>query len=213
MSAPENAHSADRTTPQGEALSSAALAERASGTLPNGVGGDGAVSEPAAETEIWTGRTHWKHYAGRLSVWLLANLAFAVLITRVTPHVGWLNFRRSSLIVLVVLALSGLEIVIRKVVLKILKHRYRLTTQRLFIERGIVSQTVDQTELIRVDDVRLYKSFQDRLFGLGSVALVTTDATDREIVIEGIAQPEQVAEAVRAYMRTLRRKSLFVENL
>jgi hypothetical protein len=72
---------------------------------------------------------------------------------------------------------------------------------------------VDQTELIRVDDVRIHKTLLDRIFGLGTIAILSTDATDREVVIAGVADPDQVAEALRRNMRTLRQKSLFVEHL
>ena len=59
----------------------------------------------------------------------------------------------------------------------------------------------------------MYKSVTDRLFGLGTVAILTTDASDRELRIEGITQPEHVAESIRGRMRTMRQKSLFVERL
>jgi hypothetical protein len=64
-----------------------------------------------------------------------------------------------------------------------------------------------------VDDVRLYKPLLNRVFGLGSVAVVSTDATDREVLITGIADPDRVAEAIRGQMRALRRQSVFVENI
>ncbi|GAF98359.1 unnamed protein product [marine sediment metagenome] len=175
--------------------------------------GDGAALDETAETEIWVGRTHWKHYAGRLGMWLFGNIAFAVLVIWLAPRIEWLTFSRAFTGIVIIFVISGLEFVVRRVLLKIVDHRYRVTTQRLFIERGILSQTVDQTELIRVDDVRIHKSFLGRVFGLGSVAIVSTDATDREVVIEGIAEPEKVAEAIRTRMRTMRKKSLFIENL
>ena len=103
--------------------------------------------------------------------------------------------------------------VIGGIFLRILGCSYRLTTERLFIERGILSRTIDQTELIRVDDVRIHKSLVDRLFGLGTVTVKSTDATDRDLSVEGISEPEKVAEAIRTRMRTLRRQSLFVESL
>lgn len=174
--------------------------------------GDGAALDPGAETELWTGRTQWKHYAGRLVLWVVGNILVAVLLGWLASHVGWLTARGVFWVIVGIIVVSGI-LVVGRVFIRILGLRYRLTTQRLFIERGILSRTVDQTELIRVDDVRLYKSFLDRLFGLGSVAILSTDATDREILIEGIAEAEQVAEAIRAHMRVLRRKSLFVENL
>lgn len=180
--------------------------------LETAVGGDGAAPDPEAETEIWVGRTHWKHYAGRLALWLAANVVVAVAIGWVAGRVSWLGARGAFGVILGLLILSGL-FVVGRVALTILGRRYRVTSQRLFIDRGILSQTVDQTELIRVDDVRIHKSFLDRVFGLGSVGILSTDASDREIRIEGIANPDAVAEAIRTHMRTLRRKSLFVENL
>jgi membrane protein YdbS with pleckstrin-like domain len=174
--------------------------------------GDGAVLDPGGETELWVGRTHWKHYMGRLLLWAAGSVAVVAFLWWLAARVEWLGpggvFWWSAGIV----ALSGI-LIVGRVFLRIIGHRYRLTTQRLFIERGILSQTVDQTELIRVDDVRLYKSFLDRVFGLGSVAILSTDATDKEVVIEGIVESEKVGEAIRTRMRTMRRKSLFVENL
>ncbi|MCH7814752.1 MAG: PH domain-containing protein [Planctomycetes bacterium] len=176
------------------------------------IGGDGADLESAAESEIWSGRTHWKHYAGRLSLWLLANVSLVILIAWAAARFEWLTGGVAFGITLVV-ALVSAALILGRVALVILGHRYRLTSQRLFIVRGLLSQTVDQTELIRVDDVRLHKTVIDRIFGLGSVQILSTDATDREVRIEGIADPETVAEAIRSNMRILRRKSLFIENL
>ena len=178
----------------------------------HGIGGDGDQVEPAAETDIWAGRTHWKHHAGRLALWLVANVVVAVLIGWMAGRADWLGAGGAFWIIVVIVVASG-AIVVGGVAAKILGTRYRLTTQRLFIERGIVSQTVDQTELIRVDDVRLKRGLVDRMFGLGSVESLSTDATDRVTVIAGIAEPEKVAEAIRTRMRTMRKKSLFVENL
>ena len=97
--------------------------------------------------------------------------------------------------------------------IRIWQTHYRLTSQRLFIERGILSRTMDQTELIRVDDVRMQQSFVNRIFNIGTVLLMTTDVTDRAVAITGIKDPIRVTELIRQQMRTLRGKSLFVENL
>ena len=175
-------------------------------------GGDGAPMDTGAEAEIWVGRTHWKHFAGRLIVWGVCNVALAVIVGWVASRVDWLGFTGAFWAIAGVVVVSGI-FVVGRVVLAVLGHRYRLTSQRLFIERGILSRSVDQTELIRVDDVRLHKSFLNRVFGLGSVGIVSTDTSDREVVIEGIREAEKVAEAIRTHMRLMRRRSLFVENL
>jgi len=172
-----------------------------------------ATAQPGPpETELWTGRTSWKHYAGRVSLWVVANVLFAALIGWLASAKKW--FELSSVIwtILAVVLVSGLIFII-PVFLRIISRRYRLTSQRLFIERGILSQTIDQTELIRVDDVRLEKTLIDRVFGLGTISLLSTDVSDRLVVIEGIDNADKVAEAVRTNMRSQRGKALFVENL
>lgn len=193
------------TAPTAEATFPPHLADHAAGA-------NGAEADTATETEIWTGRTHWKHFGGRLARWVLANAVLAALVGWIASRVQRLSAGGAFWIILGVLLISGL-VVVGRIVLRILTTRYRITSQRLFIERGLFTQTVDQTELIRVDDVRLKKTVLDRLFGLGSVVILTTDATDKETLIEGIAEPEEVAEAIRKHMRTMRKKSLFVENL
>jgi membrane protein YdbS with pleckstrin-like domain len=197
----DSAKTAAAGSPAGEGVS-----------LAEATGGDGAEVRPAGETEVWAGRTHWKHFAGRLTLWALACALGAVLIGMAASRTEWLSGRVAFWIIVALVLVSG-SVVVGHVMLTVLDHRYRLTTQRLFIERGILSRTIDQTELIRVDDVRLYRSVVDRVFGLGTVAILSTDATDRETRIEGIADPEPVAEAIRSNMRSMRRKSLFVENL
>ncbi len=181
-------------------------------TAGRAVGGDGEATEPEAESDVWVGRTHWAHYIGRLSLWLAGNVVLALFVGWVASRADWLGARGAFWVMGVVVLLSGL-IVVGGVAVEILGTRYRLTTQRLFIERGIIRQTVDQTELIRVDDVRISKGVADRLFGLGSVQTLSTDATDRETIIAGIAEPDSVAEAIRRRMRSMRKRSLFVENL
>ncbi len=175
--------------------------------------GAAATPQPAPpETELWTGRTSWKHYAGRVSLWVVANILFAALIGWLASEKKWFELTGVIWTVLGGVFVSGLIFII-PVFLRIISRRYRLTSQRLFIERGILSQTIDQTELIRVDDVRVEKTLIDRIFGVGTVTLLSTDVSDRLVVIEGIDNAEKVAEAVRTNMRSQRGKALFVENL
>ena len=172
----------------------------------------GATTDPSQEAILWTGRTHWKYYAGRLLLWALACVLLAVILAWVQGRADWLTAWGTVKWLFIIVVLSGL-IVVGSVALKVWACRYRLTTQRLFIERGLFSRTVDQTELIRVDDVRLHKSLLNRIFGVGTIVAVTTDATDPEVTLSGIADAESVAEAIRQNTRTLRRKSLYVEHI
>ena len=176
------------------------------GRLRDETSGDGAPLEPAAETIVWVGRTHWTHYVGSIALGALAIVLTTLVCIRLRATDGVFG-------VWLMLVAACAAIVAARILWRVLRCRYRLTDQRLFIERGILSQTIDQMELIRVDDVRLRKTLPDRVLGLGSVEILSTDQTDRALVIEGIRTPEAVAEHIRTNMRILRRKSLFIENL
>ncbi len=170
------------------------------------------IENTSEESDLWIGRTHWKHFAGRIAalggflVFLLAGIIWA------TPRMDWLTGWTAFWIVLVVGGLSS-GVILGGVAYKVFSQRFRVTTQRLFIERGILSQTIDQTELIRVDDVRIHKSILDRTFGLGSIEVVSTDSTEQQVRIEGICDPDRVAESIRTQMRAMRKKSLFIESI
>ena len=148
--------------------------------------GDGAPLDPASEEELWTGRTHWQHHFFFILIALIGDVCACFLMAKIGHWGEW-----SSTTIL----LTGLLITVAVLIFtvgwigqKILGRRYRLTGQRLFIEKGILSQTIDQTELIRVDDVRLRKKLVDRIFGLGSIEILSTDTTDKSITIVGIKE-------------------------
>ena len=159
-------------------------------------------SEP--ENELWQGRSSWKFYADLIAV-AVGWTVIAGIVWFTTPH--WLGW------IVLIMALAGWVYVGGRVAHGMLNYHYRLTTQRLFIERGVLSRTIDQAELIRIDDVRIHKTLMNRITGVGSVELFSTDASDRQVTIWGVEKPEELAESIRDHMRRLRQSSLFVESL
>ena len=174
--------------------------------------GEGAPPAPPSEETIWTGRIDWRHFFGVILVASAAVILVCFLLAVITSKFD-IRGLTAFLIGLLITLAAGLGVG-GWVSVRVLRQRYRLTGQRLFVETGILSQVIDQAEIIRVDDIRIRKTLVDRVFGLGSIDILSTDATDRSLVIEGVKDVEQVAEQVRACMRALRsRSSLFVERL
>jgi len=160
-----------------------------------------------AEQELWIGRTSWKHFTGRITFWLVVNIVAATLLISNRPLGNALQW---TLIVFGVMTL----VVFGSILWSVLSQRLKVTSQRLIIERGILSQTIDQLELMRVDDLRIHKSLMDRLLGLGTIEIIsTTDATHPEIRMVGIESPDDVGELVRARMRAMRQRAMFIENV
>ncbi len=163
-----------------------------------------ADAEPEPEEDLWQGRSSWKFYADLIVV-AAGWTVIAAIVWFTTPRwSGWIVLSMASF---------GWVYVAGRVAHGMLNYHYRLTTQRLFIERGILSRTIDQSELIRIDDVRIHKTLMNRMTGVGSVELFSTDTSDRQLTIWGVAEPEALAESIRDHMRRLRQRSLFVESL
>jgi len=58
-----------------------------------------------------------------------------------------------------------------------LNTRYTLTSERLIITKGILSKSVDEIELFRIKDSKLKQSLLERIVGLGTISVTSTDAT------------------------------------
>ena len=87
--------------------------------------------------------------------------------------------------------------------------RYRLTEQRLYIRRGLLTRTSDSMELIYIDDVRLVQTLIDRFVNGGVGCLVifnASDKTDKQLVIKGVDRPREIFEKIDTTRTTLRAK-------
>ncbi|MBU0718274.1 MAG: PH domain-containing protein [Planctomycetes bacterium] len=161
---------------------------------------------------MWAGRTDWRHYAGRIGLWVAGCVSGTIAVAWVASSADWLSAGPAFWVIVGGVFVSG-SVILGRVALTVLSRKYRLTTQRLFIECGILSRTIDQTELIRVDDVRIHQTVIDRLFQLGTVYVLSSDTTNQQVELVGIRDVDAVAEAVRNQMRAMRKKSLFVETI
>lgn len=79
------------------------------------------------------------------------------------------------------------------------KHsiRYRITTQRLQIERGVFSRTLNNIELFRIDDYEILRPLSMRMVGHAELLLKTSDRNAGTVRIQGIADIEDIAEKIR----------------
>ena len=73
---------------------------------------------------------------------------------------------------------------------------YLVSTQRLYIRRGLVSKRVQQTRIDRVQNVNTEQSLRERLLQVGTVDFDTAGSDDSEFRFVGIADPANVVNAV-----------------
>jgi membrane protein YdbS with pleckstrin-like domain len=170
-------------------------------------GGDerGSQLDPQNEKDLWTGRTSWKEVYPNLLLWLLVTAGVIIAVGAIwTWQYSWWMLSVAAVLLVLMVGRHGY---------RVLSIHYKLTTQRLFIRRGIFSQTVDQTELLRVDDVKIKQSLIDRMLTIGTVEMISSDRTDANLFIRDVENPEAIAEFIRRHTRLLQRRTLFMEQL
>lgn len=74
---------------------------------------------------------------------------------------------------------------------------YQVTAQRIEWARGILDRRVDNLDMFRVIDLKLRRSFLDRVLGIGTVVLVTTDKSDPEFVFEKVRRARQLYDVIK----------------
>ncbi|MBQ2954131.1 MAG: PH domain-containing protein [Clostridia bacterium] len=81
-----------------------------------------------------------------------------------------------------------------------------LSEDRLFVEKGLLTSTIDEENLYRVRDIRVTRTLGQKLFGLGTVTVFSTDASNGETVLESIRNPIEVKEEIVRLVEAARRK-------
>ena len=84
--------------------------------------------------------------------------------------------------------------------------RYRLTTQRLFRRTGLIGRHEEEVELFRVKDVTLTQGALQRLLGVGTVVVLSSDDTTPRLELAGISDPAGIKEQIRAAFRAARQR-------
>lgn len=74
--------------------------------------------------------------------------------------------------------------------------RYALSEDRLFLSVGLLSIKDDEVLLYRVRDISSSRSLWQRLFGVGTVTVVSSDKTMPILVLKNIKRPMAVKELI-----------------
>lgn len=85
-------------------------------------------------------------------------------------------------------------------------HKYRITTERVVVEQGLMGKKADSLDLFRVKDLQVKKSMTQRARGRGDLTITSTDATTPHLKLESIQGPDDVAEQLRGLVRESRKR-------
>lgn len=88
---------------------------------------------------------------------------------------------------------------------------YSLSDERLFVKRGFLNLTEDEIRLYRIRDLKLTKSIWQRIFGVGSIQVFSSDKSLGTFVIESVKNPDEIKERLSNLVEA-QRESKHVTN-
>jgi len=74
--------------------------------------------------------------------------------------------------------------------------KYRLSEDRLFCETGFLNIKSDEVLLYRVRDLQLTITLGQRIFGVGTVCVVSSDKSIPHLDLKNVKHPRQVKELI-----------------
>ena len=82
--------------------------------------------------------------------------------------------------------------------------RYRLSEDRLFVSEGFLNIRDDEILLYRVRDIDTRRSLWQRIFGVGTVTVVSSDKTMPNLVLKNIKDPVKVKELIHKQVEEMK---------
>lgn len=145
------------------------------------------VDEP--ERDLWSGSYSPK---AMLGTWLLL-----AVFTLLAAGIGSLQIHdsRAWLVLAGVIVIAWLA-AFAMLILRRLGIHYRLTSQRLFHEKGVLRRTIDRIELLRMDDITCEQGLIERMLGIGSIRIKSTDPSDPDFWLRGVENAREVSRLI-----------------
>ena len=84
--------------------------------------------------------------------------------------------------------------------------RYSMSEDRLFISVGFLNIKDDEVLLYRVRDIDTSRSLWQRLFGVGTVTVVSSDKTMPNLVLKNVKDPVFVKELIHNQVEEMKLK-------
>jgi uncharacterized membrane protein YdbT with pleckstrin-like domain len=167
---------------------------------------------PAKEETIWDGSPSWVLLLGRVIALITVAIAVPVVTHLLAAaasdeesrtfllRVGW------SLTIVAVLVLAA-SFVIGLVLLR--STRYTVTNQRVLIEKGLLTKSLNEIDMRLIDDTVFFQSFLQRILGIGQVTVMSSDKNTPVYVLRGIADPRGVREMIRTHSYQASQRQVF----
>lgn len=175
-----------------------------------------AAPHATKEETLWRGTPSPILLIGKIATLILILVAipviayfFASTVTYDLEKAG--NIRTAGWVIAVILA--AIQLVVLLIAwLKLRSTLYIITNQRVIIEQGIFSKTVNEIDLRYVDDSQFYQSLADRILGIGNVTLHSSDANSPTYMLRSVRDPRGVRELIRAHAYQVSQRQIITRD-
>lgn len=82
--------------------------------------------------------------------------------------------------------------------------RYSLSEDRIFLETGLLNTHFEEVMLYRIQDISLSISLGQRIFGVGTVTLHSSDRTTPHLALKNIRTPREVKELIHQQVEAMK---------
>jgi len=84
--------------------------------------------------------------------------------------------------------------------------RYRISNYRIDFERGWLSKSIDTLELWHVEDISFHQSLSNRILGVGTITIISSDDTSPKLELKSLPRPRQLFESLKQRVIAVKRQ-------
>jgi uncharacterized membrane protein YdbT with pleckstrin-like domain len=176
----------------------------------------GAPAHTTQEERLWRGTPSPILLIGKIIVLVLILIGiplvaylFASTVSDDLEKAG--NIRTAGWVIAAILALAQVAALV-VAWLKLRSTLYIVTNQRVMIEEGILTKTVNEIDLRYVDDSQFFQGLTDRILGIGNVTLHSSDANTPSYMLRSIRDPRGVRELIRTHAYQVSQRQIITRD-
>lgn len=165
------------------------------------------AGELGPEEELWKGSySKWAMIGGWCAA---ATVSLAALLVGLFANISG----SAWLLIIGGIAIIWIALLGRYFYLRLSRH-YSLTNQRFTHVRGLLWRQTDRIEVIDIDDVAFTQGPVERMFGIGTVRISSSDQSHPELSLPGIENVQEVANMIdNTRRKERRRRGLYIESV
>jgi membrane protein YdbS with pleckstrin-like domain len=161
------------------------------------------------EDVVYESRQHWFAVVARVFIWFLVLIVALAILIWISQPGGFVNGTVDGIIMVVTLVgLVGGLAYIGFVIWDWRNQEWLITTRRVIRAEGVLNKSVTDTSLEKINDARLDQSVFGRIFGFGTLDILTAA---EEVGGNAISDFPMIAEPV-AFKKAMFDQKMMLEN-